>query len=82
MFEVAGKRGAFSGKPVKIGDRVIVTMNRIGLGTVRAFFVESGFLGIEVKADIIPEYFNPEQRKKYPTLLVFGTEFEPLSETK
>jgi hypothetical protein len=34
-------------------------------------------LGLEVKLDQVPEYFNAKQRRKYPKVQIFGAEFRP-----
>lgn len=35
----------------EIGDRVKITFNGLGTGTVKGFFVESGWLGVVVQPD-------------------------------
>ncbi len=41
----------------KIGDRVHTLMNNWGNGTVTAYFVEGGYLGIHVEVDSCPPFY-------------------------
>jgi hypothetical protein len=65
-----------AGFPIpKIGDRVIATVNSLGLGTVLDYFWESDFQGIRLELDTATE---PEWHKKQcpndPTAMIFGAE--------
>jgi len=69
----------------KIGEPVVVTMNALGSGTVVAYFVECGYLGVHVKLSKPPEWWkkqNAQFAKEYPnfpfkgTAGIFGTELE------
>lgn len=51
--------------PPKVGDRVFVRMNSIGVGTVLGFFVEEGFLGVYVLPDKIPAYWAGNLDNEY-----------------
>jgi hypothetical protein len=69
----------WSGKlpPPELGSRVTIRMNGFGPGTVVAFFVEYGYLGIEVKVDTRPDW-HIKQNKGRPESecnpMVFGSE--------
>jgi hypothetical protein len=84
IAEVGGHRGKWSDRagaeahgPVQIGDTVEITFNGLGQGRVCAFFIEEGFIGVQV------EYVDPKQRPewhrkqhsdKFTDPLVFGAE--------
>lgn len=73
----SGKQHA--GKPLpKLGDRVTVTMNGLGAGTVVAYFVEHGFLGVQVRLDQRPDWHIRQNGSHHPHALVFGAEIEIL----
>jgi hypothetical protein len=61
------------GEPPKLGSRVVVTMNGLGPGEVRGFFVQGGYLGIGVKLDSPPHWYK-YQNKGNPIARVFGAE--------
>ena len=65
------------GDPPKIGNRVRVKINDFGEGTVISYFIEHGYLGIEVKPDHRPKW-HIEQNPNRDTCLVFGAEIERL----
>jgi hypothetical protein len=53
------------GPPARIGTRVLVTMNALGYGTVRGYFIESGWLGIYVELENPPDWWK-KQNKDIP----------------
>lgn len=66
--------------PPAIGERVEVTMNGFGPGTVVGYFVESGFIGIEVKVDNRPDWHRKQDpTNKHPHPLVFGSEIQRIA---
>jgi hypothetical protein len=66
----------------KIGQRVKIKMNGLGDGTVVAYFVEYGFIGVEVKADQLPEWMIKQRinhgRSLEDPCMVFAIEIELL----
>lgn len=81
VVEVAGHRGMFSNlhpRLPQIGDRVIVTFNGFGPGTVVGFFVESGYVGLEVRVDKRPDWHIRQNGDRHPHPLCFGAEIELL----
>lgn len=76
LVQLRDLRLKWSGKFLPtIGQRIVVTMNKLGHGTVTAFFTEAGFLGVEVFLD---EDTRPAWHKKQspgrPFCLVYGIE--------
>lgn len=69
------RRAKWSGKgePPARGDVVEVSINGIGKSTVIGYFVEHGFLGVEVRP-IAPPAWYVEQNGKGASCLVFGAE--------
>lgn len=66
-------RGTGFENPPAIGTRVLVNFNGFGLGTVRGYFVEHGWLGLYVHVDKRPDWHvkqNPGDRDP----MVFGVE--------
>jgi len=63
--------------PPAIGTMVRVTMNGLGQGTVRGYFVECDWLGLLVELHNPPKWWR-EQNKADPKRLahVFGIEFK------
>lgn len=59
--------------PPPVGTPVIVRINGIGPGTVRGYFVEHGFLGVEVRVDDPPAWWR-KQNGRARIARVFGTE--------
>lgn len=57
----------------RVRDRVNVTMNGIGTGTVTGYFEQEGYQGISVELDL--PLFNGG--KLHPEVYVFGSECEP-----
>lgn len=85
LFEVSGHTGAWSGgvrfpEPPALGTRLCVSMNHLGIGTVVGYFVESGYLGVEVHPDAgqRPDWHIRQNGDRHPHYLVFGTEIRPL----
>ena len=62
--------------PPKPGTRVNVTMNSFGRAEVIGYFVESGFLGVEVKLDVRPAWHIKANGDRHSNPLVFGDEIE------
>jgi len=52
-----------------VGDRVYITLNNIGWGTVKGYFSEAGFLGCMTLAENPPEWLvkQRERDRKTPT---------------
>lgn len=71
--------GAGSGFPVppRVGDVVRLTINSIGLGTVKGYFVESGFLGVKVTPHNPPAWWT-KQNPTRSLCTVFGVEISTL----
>lgn len=71
-------KGKWSGKqpPPAIGDRVVVNFNGFGPATVLDYFVEAGWLGVEVKLDKQPEWHR-KQNGRQTCIKVFGLEIDP-----
>ena len=68
--------GKWSGKgPIPaIGDRVHINFNSFGSGTVRGYFVEEEWIGVEVECDQRPEWHVRQNGDRHPHPLVFGAE--------
>lgn len=68
--------GNINPAPPEIGTRVRVSMNNLGTGTVRGYFVEANWLGLLVKLDNPPAWWR-EQNKGDPGRLahIFGPEY-------
>lgn len=68
-------QGKWSGTkyPPSIGDRVTVNFNGFGAGTVTDYFVEGGWLGVEVQMDKQPEWHRKQQGPQ-THIRVFGLE--------
>ncbi len=60
----------------KIGERVNVTLNKLGKGCVRCYFIEAGFVGLEVILDERPEWHVEQNGDDGANALVFGQEVE------
>ena len=58
-----------------IGERVQITFNDFGVGTVVSYFCEHGYRGIRVKLDKQPEWHCKQGQPPYA--LVFGAEIRP-----
>ena len=79
VVRVGDLTGLWSGSQLyQIGDRVQVTFNGLGTGTVIAFFKEDDFIGVEVQPDQRPQWHIQQNHTKHPTYLVFGNEITPL----
>jgi hypothetical protein len=57
----------------RIGDKVEITVNGLGTGTVENYFIEWGWLGITVKLDNEPDW-HKVNCPDFPYAMVFGTE--------
>ena len=70
--------GKWSGKgPIPaIGDRVHINFNSFGAGTVRSYFVEGGWVGVEVECDQRPEWHIKQNGNTHTRPLVFGAELK------
>jgi len=58
-----------------IGDKVRITFNGLGTGSVKSYFHEAGFLGIAVLLDEQPDWHEKQCGVNHPAL-VFGAEVE------
>lgn len=59
----------------KKGDKILVTFNNLGTGTIEGFFSENGYIGVLVKPDKPPDWW----RKRNPSNEIynlFGIEIE------
>ena len=65
--------------PPRIGERVQIDMNGFGPGTVVGYFVETGWLGVEVKVDQRPDWHLKQNGDRHPNPLVFGSELRPVA---
>ncbi len=70
----------------EIGQRVKSRMNGLGHGTVRAYFVEDGWVGVYVWLETPPAWWVAQQRTKVPAFgriagcaMLFGIEIAPLA---
>jgi hypothetical protein len=61
--------------PPAIGTRITVTMNSIGPGTVRGYFVEDNWLGLLVELHDPPIWWR-KQNPDWPLGHIFGPEFK------
>jgi hypothetical protein len=61
-----------------IGDKVNVTMNGLGEGTVRGYFTSTGWLGVAVSLDNPPDWYTWQNEGKNPLAFVFGAEVTSL----
>jgi hypothetical protein len=69
----------WSGKfpPPAVGEKIRMTINSIGPGTVRGYFTESGFLGLLVQPESPPEWYV-KQNGPNAVGHIFGIEWKPL----
>jgi len=69
------KYGIWTGKTElpKIGTKVKVLINRLGTGTVKGYFIEHAYLGVEVALDNQPEW-HKKQNGVGTLALIFGVE--------
>lgn len=68
-----GYRWSSSTPPPAVGDRVTVSMNGLGQGTVTGYFTQGGFLGLMVQLDAPPEWYVRQNAGNVPAP-VFGAE--------
>lgn len=61
-------------EPPAIGSKVRVTMNGLGRGTVRGYFVECDWLGLLVELHNPPQWWA-KQNPQRPLAHIFGIEF-------
>ncbi len=83
-FDVPGE-SRWSGKMLvpTIGDKVTVTINGFGLGTIVGYFIEHDWLGVYVKLDDPPSWWveQQERRAEHPgriagCAMAFGAEIK------
>ena len=75
VVEVAGHRGKWSNaRLIQPGDKVKVTFNTLGTGTVVGYFVQEGFVGLEIKPDQRPDWHITQNGSNHPHYTVFGAE--------
>jgi hypothetical protein len=48
------------GPPPRLGTRILVKMNGLGYGTVRGYFIESGWLGVHVELENPPDWWKKQ----------------------
>ena len=62
----------------ELGDRVNITMNRLGHGTVTHYFYEHGYLGVMVKLENDPDWHDKQASGTWHHgyAMVFGREIE------
>ena len=58
----------------KIGERVGAEMNGFGPSEVISYFMEAGWLGVEVKPDKRPDWHIKQHGNNKTTVLIFGAE--------
>jgi hypothetical protein len=68
-------RWSGNGSPPWLGDTVNVTVNSLGKGIVKGFFVQHGFLGVGVEIESPPEWYT-KQSNGNPIARVFGLEMQ------
>lgn len=75
-----GFKWSGSAPPPAVGERVNVTMNGIGPGVVRGYFVEYGWLGLLVQHESPPAWLIKQCGGKSKVGLghIFGCEFKPI----
>jgi hypothetical protein len=61
----------------KIGEKVNVIMNGLGIGVVEKYFVEYGWLGVMVKLDSPPEWYVKQNGANH-LAHIYGVEMKPL----
>jgi hypothetical protein len=76
-MEDHGERGKWSNPkpPPDIATRVNVNFNGFGLGTVVDYFIEGGWLGLEVEIDKQPDWHR-KQNGPQKVIRVFGLEVD------
>ena len=85
-FEVGGRSGKWSARnggfavPPPVGTWAQVMFNDLGWGTVIGYFVEDGWLGVEVLPEGRPDWHRAQNGDRSPTCLVFGAEIAPAAE--
>jgi len=71
-------KGRWSGTfDPNIGDRVEVTLNGFGAGTVVSYFCEHGYRGVRVKLDKQPKWHRKQGQPPY--VLAFGAEIRAVA---
>ena len=60
--------------PPAVGTRVNIRINGFGDGTVVAYLVEDGYLGLEVMVDVRPDWHIKNNGDRHPHPMVFGAE--------
>jgi len=67
-----------NGLPPDVGTRIKITMNAIGFGTVKGYFVEHGWLGLLVEPEAPPKWWREQNKGECDRLChIFGIEFKP-----
>lgn len=85
-IEVDEVHGKWSGSFVpQVGERIKITMNGFGPGTVVAFFTTGEWIGVEVRTDKYPAWYVEQRDARVESRLtfnqmVFGAEIAPLTE--
>lgn len=63
--------------PPAVGAKVHCYMNKLGSGTVLAYFVEYGWLGVLVQLDKNPAWRRKQLNGNNPPAHLFGIDLEP-----
>ena len=67
----------WSGKtqPPELGASVHVTMNNLGPGTIKGYFIEEGWLGVLIELRNPPDWWKKQNAKEpQRQAYIFGTE--------
>jgi hypothetical protein len=73
----AGVRWSGKWELPAIGNEVRIAFNGLGTGTVAGYFVEGGWLGLQVKLNAAPDW-HIKQNGANPYSYVFGAEIDPV----
>jgi hypothetical protein len=71
-MNILTKRGFDEPPPIR--TRVFVTFNGFGFATVRSYFIEDGWIGVEVECENRPEWHLKQNGDDHRFPLVFGAE--------
>lgn len=79
VASIAGNLARWTGAWLpRLNDRVRVTFNGFGTGTVMGFFCEAGWMGVYVECDKRPDWHIKRNGKAHPWPMCFGAEVERL----
>lgn len=74
LYEIPQGKWSGPGDIPKIGDKVAINFNSLGTGKVIAYFVNTGYIGVEVKLDKRPKWHIKQNGDKHPNAMVYGAE--------